>query len=169
MYKALNRGTVARLYREYGFLVEARCRRFFRDPHEVADVVQDIFVALLERAGAFRGEASWTTYLYRTSTNRCLNRLSTSKRRAELIEEHGDQLAPPSRREADALEARKLLRAILDVTDSKTREIVYYTYIDGLSQEQIGELMNMTGSAVGKRLRKFQKLAHKHRLEWQAA
>jgi len=56
--------------------------RMVRNPQEVEDLVQDTFVLVAEKAGSYRGESSFRTWLFALA----LNLLRTRKRREALAE-----------------------------------------------------------------------------------
>ena len=165
MPQALDRQTVESLYRKYASVVERRCLELSREPADASDAVQEVFVKLLTKGGTFRKNAEWSTFLYRVATNACLNRLRNSKRQRELLEIHGDPVRPRSSSHRDAVDARIDLQFFFDHTDRKTQEIVCYRHRDGMSYQEIGEIIGTSGEAVRKRLKKFQRVLDKHP-EW---
>ncbi|MEZ4235050.1 MAG: sigma-70 family RNA polymerase sigma factor [Myxococcota bacterium] len=67
-------------YQQYGLMVHCRCRALLRDDEEAREVMQDVFVEVLRRGDALQVDAP-SSFLYRTATNLCLNRLRTCKRK----------------------------------------------------------------------------------------
>ncbi len=55
--------------------------RMLNDRAEAEDLSQDVFVALHHSIGTFRGESKLSTWVYRITKNRCLNRMKFLKRR----------------------------------------------------------------------------------------
>lgn len=141
---------IEQLYRDHSGMVRARIRGFFPE-QEVEDVLQEVFVRVMERAASFRGESSPSTWLYQITTHHCINRLrDTTRRRALLEEAH----APPwgaARVEAD--QPRKaLLREILAACDEETRAIALYYYLDDYSRDDVAALVGLSSRTVGYRL-----------------
>jgi len=56
--------------------------RLLGDYEEAQDLSQEVFVAVFKHIDAFRGDARFSTWLYRIATNLCMNRLKYHKRRA---------------------------------------------------------------------------------------
>ena len=75
---------VESLYRRYWFQVERHCYRMLKNHDDAKDAAQEAFVALLNHADKYRFQAEWMTWLYRVSTNICLNRLKHDR-----IRHHG--------------------------------------------------------------------------------
>lgn len=66
--------------------------RMLGDRAEAEDLTQEVFVTLHHSLGTFRGESKLSTWIYRITKNRCLNRLKFLKRRR--VGEHADLSDP---------------------------------------------------------------------------
>ncbi len=53
-----------RLYRAHAPAVTALARRMARDPGQVPELVQDIFVRAWEQLGSFKGHSAFSTWLH---------------------------------------------------------------------------------------------------------
>src|SRR5262245_42166204 len=82
-----HRELVERAYRAYGHSVLRRARQLLGDEQEACDVMQEVFVALLDRPVTFEGRSALGTYLYAATTHRCFNRLRNRRNRDRLVEE----------------------------------------------------------------------------------
>src|SRR5688572_27068584 len=74
------------LYRAYGPLIYARCRRLLGDAAAAEDATQETFMRVhrhLDKADAQTALA----WIYRIATNYCLNEIRNRKRRPELHDE----------------------------------------------------------------------------------
>src|SRR5438105_3438274 len=85
----VSQADVAKLYAAHAGRVHRWVLRFER-ALDAEEVVHEIFVKVIERIDRFRAEASPTTWLYRMTTNHCLNRLRDHGRRAELWRLQGE-------------------------------------------------------------------------------
>jgi RNA polymerase sigma-70 factor (ECF subfamily) len=142
---------LAQLYQRSGAAVERRCRALLGDGEEARDMVQEVFLRAVRSAAAFRGEASPTTWLYRITTNLCLNRLRDRKAEVPI-----EIVAPALRAHGPSPEgetaARQAAEALLDGLDRRTREAVVYRYLDGMTQDEIARVTGWSRRTVGKRL-----------------
>ena len=143
---------VEALYRRYGDLVYGRCRTLLGNEADAAEATQEAFLRLLRYQDQFRGQASPSTYLFRMTTNHCLNVLRSKRRRPE---DPVEELPPVSDGLLDVVELRDLLRRLLRDQDDRTRECVIYHFVDGLTHDEAGELMGISGAAVRKRIAAF--------------
>ena len=151
------------LYRRYGDLVLGRCRSLLRNDADAQEVAQEVFLRVWRYRDSFRGEASPSTWLFKVTTTTCLNRLRTRRRHPEdLIE---DVALGETDTLLGALEVRQLLDVVLAEEDEGTVGAVIYHYVDGMTHDEAGELLGVSGAAVRKRIALFRERA-KTRLLW---
>jgi RNA polymerase sigma-70 factor (ECF subfamily) len=134
------------------------------DPAEAGDITQDVFLRLLRRLDQFRGDALFSTWLYRVVMNVFLDRRKSRRRWAALDEAAlaGRASGEPSpeatliRSEVQARVARAV--AALPV---KLRLPVVLRYGAGLSYGEIAETLGVRQGTVASRLsRGVKRLAH---------
>jgi RNA polymerase sigma-70 factor (ECF subfamily) len=65
----------------YSSRVFAVAFRMLNDRGEAEDLAQEVFVTLFHSIGTFRGESKLSTWIYRITKNRCLNRIKFLGRR----------------------------------------------------------------------------------------
>jgi RNA polymerase sigma-70 factor (ECF subfamily) len=75
-----DREAFAFVYRSYSQFVRRVCLRMLRDPAEVEDAAQDVFLRVFLKINTFRGESAFSSWLYRLTTNVALMRLRKNKR-----------------------------------------------------------------------------------------
>jgi RNA polymerase sigma-70 factor (ECF subfamily) len=78
-----NAAAFEQLYRRYCGRVFAVCLRIVNNDSEAEDLTQEVFLRLFRKIHTFRGEAKFSTWLYRLSTNLALMRLR-KKRHPEV-------------------------------------------------------------------------------------
>ncbi len=147
---------VEALYREWAPMVFRRIRRFY-DPVESEEVLHEVFLKVLENLDSFRADASPSTWLYRIATNHCLNRLRNSRRRRELLAEHGADLYPA--RVGSHQEAELLLKQLWVELPEELLQIAVYYHVDGMTHAQIAEVIGVSRRTVGNRLEELERLA----------
>lgn len=150
---------IDQLYRRYGPLVLRRIRGFYRDAAEAEDVLQEVFVRVMENMDSFRGASRPSTWLYSVTTRHCLNRLRNSKRRRELLDEHGTDMGWGASSAPAEQPSRVLLEQVWKELDPELLEIAVYYEIDGMSHAQIAELTGVSRRTVGNRLAELSRRA----------
>jgi RNA polymerase sigma-70 factor (ECF subfamily) len=158
------RGAMARapldieeLYRKYGDLVYGRCRSLLSNEADAQEAAQEVFLRVWRYRDGFRGDASPTTYLFKVTTTTCLNRLRTRRRRPE---DPVEELPPgtdasPNDTALRTAELRQLLELVLQHEDERTVSAVVYHYADGMTHDEVGQLLGVTGAAIRKRIAQF--------------
>jgi RNA polymerase sigma-70 factor (ECF subfamily) len=139
-------------YRRYGPALLRKAERMLRSRDDAQDVVQAVFVELLQQASP----NSEFSYLYRAVTNRCLNLLRDRTARARLLTHHDDVLRGPVRTscESRAIDL-DLLAKLAQQLDREAAEIVVYRFVDDMSQEEIAEFMGLSRKTIGLRLNRI--------------
>jgi RNA polymerase sigma-70 factor, ECF subfamily len=161
--RAIDRAEVEELYRRYGALVRRRARSILGDDHEAQDAMQEVFVRVIAAMGEFRGQSQPSTWLYRITTNLCLNRIRDGKRRRDRLTQAsegggGEPLvsAPPP-----APEARTTLRGVLGRVPEELALVAVYYYVDEMDQAEIAAVLGVSRRTIGYRLDRFREHAHR--------
>jgi len=81
---AIGTDTFEDIYRSYAELVYGVCLRTLRDPIEAEDATQDVFVRVLLKLHTFRGEAAFSSWLYRLAMNVVLMRFRKNRKSISL-------------------------------------------------------------------------------------
>ena len=133
------------------------------------DAAQEVFLRVYRGLDAFKGEAKFSTWLYRITYNLCADwqrRNRSSDRRAAVI---GEADAVADRRvnlEEEVLksETRDNVRRALDGLDERYRSVVVLLYYQKMSYEQIAAVLELPMKTVETRLYRARKLL-RERLE----
>jgi RNA polymerase sigma factor (sigma-70 family) len=144
-------GDIRRLYERYCRSVFARARALMGNDAAAKDAMQEVFLKVLHQRRDLRSEQSPMAWLYRVTTNLCLNTMRDEKRRSELLSQNAanDVVA------ADA-EARAIVLGILRMVPPSVQEIAVYYHLDEMTHEEIAELMGVSRRTIGNRLLAFQ-------------
>lgn len=127
------------------------------------DVTQEVFLALPGRIASFRGESALAAWLYRVAVNRAIDLRRHGARRPaarlsqvrdeELVGAHppqGAEAAEPEVTESDP-RARAVQAALLGLSP-KLRAIAVLRYVEGLSYEQLAEVLGVRLGTIKSRL-----------------
>jgi RNA polymerase sigma-70 factor (ECF subfamily) len=150
--------TVARLYADHAARVHRWVRRFGA-VDEPEELVHEIFVRVLERIDSFRAESSPTTWLYRLTTNACLNRLRDDGRRAELWREHADTTLWTTPAAPADQEVLTFFRQFWHRLDDELVEVGIYYFVDAMTHAEIARIVGCSERTVGNRLERLRKAA----------
>jgi RNA polymerase sigma-70 factor, ECF subfamily len=78
------------LYRRHIRRVYSLCLRMTQNVHEAEDLAQETFIQLFRKAGSFRGDSAFTTWLHRLTVNQVLMHFRKRKARDEKTTEDGE-------------------------------------------------------------------------------
>jgi len=148
------------LYRRYGPLIYARCRRMLDDGAAAEDATQETFMRVhrhLARAHTVQEALSW---IYRIATNYCLNEIRDRRLRPEPT---GDALpglgtSPDLER---SLADRAAVRWIAASLPEKLRAVAWLHYVEGMAQPEVAEVLDISRRTVVYRLEEFNQRARK--------
>ena len=78
------------LYSRHGRRVYSLCLRMTANAAEAEDLSQEVFIQLYKKAGSFRGESQFTTWLHRLTVNQVLMHFRRKGVRLEQTTEDGE-------------------------------------------------------------------------------
>lgn len=138
------------LYRLHHRRVYTLCLRMTQNEAEAEDITQDIFIVLLHKAGDYRAEASFTTWLHRMTVNQVLMHFRKKKsKREEQAEDEPEESSAP-RRMAGARPAQLIDRITLEDALARLppgyRAAFVLHDVEGFEHEEVARLL---GCAVG--------------------
>ena len=142
--------------------------RVMGDPAEAEDALQEALVDAWRRIGAFRGDAAFSTWMYRIVTNRCVGMLR--KRRPVPVDEVADAGLPPApddparAAQIDA-ELAALGRAIAGLAADQ-RVCWVLREMEGLGYEEIAAITGASETAVRGRIHRARTRLAEVMLPW---
>lgn len=142
---------VGALYAAYGRLVLRRALRFV-SPSDAEEIMHEVFIRALEALPPDDGGVSPVHWLYRVTTNLCINRLRDERRQGELLALYGPT-AWDQCELGKTPETRTFIRQLWCILDEELATIGTYFYVDGLSTAAIGAILGVTDRTVANRLK----------------
>ena len=138
----MEREIVLELFDRYADMVYRVALSYLRSTQEAEDVVQTVFLQLLE-GGVTIYPGKERAFLAKVTVNRCKNLLSAAKRHETVPLDETVFLTQP--------EDRDLFRAVMELPE-KYRIVVSLHYFEGCSFREISEFLHIGVSAVSMRL-----------------
>ncbi|HTV20371.1 MAG TPA: sigma-70 family RNA polymerase sigma factor [Polyangiaceae bacterium] len=148
MTRSVTLPPLEQLYQSHGPAVLRRARQILGNEAEALEVLHDVFASLLEKPEQFAGRSSIMTYLYGMTTHQALGRLRKERRRRQLLERHHEHEEAVG---ALGLARAELREVLATLPDELARAAVYH-YLDGMTHEEIAELMGCSRQWVTKLL-----------------
>jgi RNA polymerase sigma-70 factor (ECF subfamily) len=135
--------------------------KFSKDLQLAEDIVQDSLIKSFKSLDSFREDSSFYTWVYRITVNTSKNFLVSKKRKDELLasDMHEDGSLDLNSIETDnpenllkASELKEILTSTLNQLGEDTKTALTLREFDGLSYEQISEIVNCPVGTVRSRI-----------------
>jgi len=151
------------IFRRYVTPVYRRAVAVVGNEAEAEEVVQEVFLAVYAKAKTFRGEAAFSTWLYRLTVNTALTKLRRRKRSKEVafddylprFQEDGHHQVRPVVDWSHELEERlvseelqRLLQQAIDHLPPVGKAVVVLSDLEGLANREIGKALGLSVPAV---------------------
>ncbi len=147
------------LFETYKDRVYSVALRFTGEPSAALDIAQDTFLRLFAAIRGFRSEASFETWIYRVVVNCCLDHKRRSRRLVPLPDGFLMSLRAPGDSLGEILRAERngWVRAAVEHLSPDLRMAIVLRYTEGLSYEQIAEVLGCSQGTVASRLNRAHK------------
>lgn len=132
------------------------------DYEDASDASQEVFVKVYRSIASFKGQASFSTWLYRICSNVCNDMLRKRQRRVISVSIDSDDDENPAMHlpsneptPAEILEQTERQKAVLEAINSlrrEYREIIVYSDMEQLSYEEISKILRCPVGTVKSRL-----------------
>lgn len=149
----------AELVRRYEKTVFNIALRMVGDRDDAADMTQEAFIKAYGSLGSFRGDSRFSAWLYRITTNVCLDHLRARarKKQVSLDDDDGQELELPDMR---AMPEEQLMRKLsmqavrrgLERLAPEHRQILIMRELGGMSYAEISSVLSLEEGTVKSRI-----------------
>ncbi len=138
--------------------------RFTRNQEDAEEVMQDVFTTVYRKIDGFRGQSAFSSWLYRIVVNAAFMKLRKKKQNQTVSME---DLAPAVKQycmERDSITAKQsyniavsrelqeVLQRAIDKLPDQYRAVFVLRDVDGLSNQETGQILDLSIPAVKSRL-----------------
>ena len=152
-----------KLVLEYEKSVYAITQRMTGNAEDAADMTQETFIKAYNSLSSFRGDSKFSVWLYRIATNVCLDFLRSRSRKPTVSlsveDDDGEEveldIADESQSPERLLErglTRDAVRRGLNALSPEYRQILLLREIQGLSYEEISDVLTLEVGTVKSRI-----------------
>ena len=152
------------LYERHRPLVYALCLRMTGNMSEAEDLTQEIFMKLIGKAGSFRGESRFSSWLYRFTINQVLMHFRRVTRRRETFPFLTDELEPTHSVTVSfgpQFLDRIALEAAVAKLPSGARSVFMKFDVEGYSHEEIAHIFGFSSGNSKSQLHKARRRLRK--------
>ena len=152
----------------YGDKIYGLAFRITRDHHSAEEVLQEVFLSLINKIHTFRGESKFSSWLYRVTANASYMHLRSEKKYENDVsledyvpyDENGTlmgriKVKDWSDRPDEALlskEAIEMIERAVNELPEPYRVVVHLRDIEGFSNEEVSEVLGLSVPALKSRL-----------------
>ncbi|WP_347491534.1 RNA polymerase sigma factor [Desulfoscipio sp. XC116] len=150
------------LVRRYEAKIYGLAYRFMGNHADASDLTQDTFIRLYKVLAGFRGDAAFSTWLYRIAANICRDELRKRQRRRSVSMDEMIEASPANMPTADdsyspeeTVQRREVQRQVqicLSKLSEDHRLILIMREIQGLSYEEIADVLQCSLGTVKSRI-----------------
>ena len=140
------------LVRRYQLPIIRLCAGMLGDRHGAEDAAQDVFFSAWRSIGRFRGDAQFSTWLFRIATNQCLRDIRRRPAQAAQLPEDLPATEGSPHGELDAAEGSAAVSAAVGRLSAEQRAALLLREVEGLSYDQIAEVLGVSMAAVRSRI-----------------
>ena len=143
------------LYLKYRPKVFSTAFHYLQIQQDAEELTQDVFVEIFRSASRYNFKASLSTWIYRITVNKCLDKLryKKAKKRFAFVahfftaDDHGN-IPETSGDHQHSEEQNRLLYKAIDRLPEKQKTALILTQIEELSIKETAAIMNTTAKAV---------------------
>jgi RNA polymerase sigma-70 factor (ECF subfamily) len=122
------------------------CYRYVNNHHDANDMAQEAFLKAFRALSSFRGDSSFSTWLYRIAVNTCLNFRQSRRAPLEPLSDELPDLRPPVALSIEEGERAASVRAAVARLPEKQRATLILKLYHELTHEEVARIL---GSSVG--------------------
>jgi RNA polymerase sigma-70 factor (ECF subfamily) len=151
------------VYNDYAGTIYRLCYSLLQHPEDAEEVLQDTFEYAFRKLKKYDArKASFKTWLYQIAVSRCRNKrrrkwLPTFSINEQVREEVADTNSPTPGESMVLTEQQQMVWNALQQLTPKLRETAVLRYYDGLTYNEIGQILSIPPKTAESRMR----LAHK--------
>ncbi|HPE68175.1 MAG TPA: sigma-70 family RNA polymerase sigma factor [Thermotogota bacterium] len=147
------------LYTEYAGIVGSIAKSYL-NIDDIDDVIQEVFLRVYKSVRKFKGDAAFSTWLYRIAVNVCKDFLKRYKKRSETVtdfdEEETSLEEPRAESDVEGEVSRELqvevLNRIMGHLSEDDRLFITLRDLDGLDYEEISRIVEKPLGTVKSRI-----------------
>ena len=134
------------IYNKYGSKLYGMCLRMSGNEADAEELMQEVFVILLSKINAFRGDARFSTWLYRITVNTCISHLRKKKFKQVPLDDEIETSGSLSVAPAPMAHRESLKRGIAGLPAGYRAAVIMHD-IQGLNHREIAEIMGISVGA----------------------
>ena len=147
------------IYKAYSGLVYSVAYRMVRHQENAEEVTQEVFLTVYRKLNTFAFKSSLKTWIYRMAINTTINYAKKTNKENNRTVEFNEEFSwvDPSNdveREVDKQFNERVVASLLNTLNPDQRACIVLRNIEGLSYQEIAEVLNININTVRTRLKR---------------
>jgi RNA polymerase sigma-70 factor (ECF subfamily) len=144
---------LGRLYELHRFRIYSWCLHHTSDTFDAEDLTQDVFIRVFSKIGTFRGDAKFTSWLYKVALNFVRLRARERRRDDRFVVRHvsDEALHSVRARNSDPMQSAALKQALSNLTSLRRNTVLLHD-VEGFTHNEIAWRTRATVVASKSRL-----------------
>lgn len=183
LVKQFRKGSIAafeEIIERYEAKVYNLALRFTRNQEDAEEVLQDVFATIYKKIDGFQGKSAFSSWLYRIVVNAAFMKLRKRKQQQTVSIEDLSPAVKHSYLDQDAAlglrsdtisinrELRDRLQGAINRLPEQYRAVFILRDVDGLSNQEVGEILQLSIPAVKSRLHRSRLMLRKKLIRYWA-
>jgi len=133
--------------------------RYMGNEADAFDMAQETLIKIYQRIGKFKGQSSFSSWVYRITVNTCLDGLRKRKKNVisfESAAENGmafvDERAATPEARALSIEKAEDIQKAIDTLNDDHKSVIILRDVNGLSYEEISQALSISVGTVKSRI-----------------
>lgn len=139
-------GEFIKLLQQHQGIIYKVCRVYSKQAEDWDDMYQEIALQAWKSFSTFRGEARFSTWLYRVALNTAITQYRRSKKTTVIPEATDLMVSPASEPDPKEEQLKAMYRAIAEL--SEVDKAIVLLFLDDYPYEDIGQMMGITPNHV---------------------
>ena len=143
----------AKLYNHYRTPALKFCTSILKDEEEAENMLHEVFIKIWERRIQINPELNFNSYLFTCMRNMAFDYLKKMEKNEWLKQQYMDRIEAIREEDADVLETQiHHLQVAVGSLSVKRRQILKMTIEEGMSYQEIAELLHISKNTVKNQL-----------------
>lgn len=122
--------------------------KYLKNHSNAQDVSQDAFVKVVKSIKSFKGNSSFSTWLYRIVINLCHDFYADAKKDVEVIDKLTMDYRESDEEQSKSREKQNVIAEILQKLDEDKRKLIILRDVEGFRYDEIAEILNIPIGSV---------------------
>ena len=131
------------VYKQYGRKLFGLCLRMCGNEADAEELMQEIFMNLLGKIKTFRGDAKFSTWLYRVGVNTCISHLRRRRIQQIPLDEELESSPVMGVNAPPLLQRESLKRALAELPAGYKSAVIMHD-IQGFNHREIADVMGIS-------------------------